>query len=144
MNVIVHPFHFIERSPSMLTIDKYSRVPIYEQIIEQVEMHIALGDMLPESLLPSVRNLSVSLSVNPNTLQKAYTELERRGLCYTVPGNGRFISPDATDKLRTSRQTLLLDIADKTTQLAQAGIPLNDIVTTVTSAYQEATQGGAS
>ena len=55
----------------MFTIDKYSRVPIYEQIIEQVEMHIALGDLAPESLLPSVRSLSVELSVNPNTLQKA-------------------------------------------------------------------------
>lgn len=77
----------------MFTIDKYSRVPIYEQIIEQVEMHIALGDLAPESLLPSVRSLSVELSVNPNTLQKAYAELERRGLCYSVPGNGCFISP---------------------------------------------------
>lgn len=127
----------------MLTIDKYSRVPIYEQIIQQVEMHIALGDMPPDSLLPSVRSLSVELSVNPNTLQKAYPELERRGLCYTVPGNGRFISADAPQKLRSSRQSLLLDIADKTTQLAQAGIPLSDILTTVTSAYNGARQGGA-
>ena len=60
----------------MFTIDKYSRVPIYEQIIEQVEMHIALGDLAPESLLPSVRSLSVELSVNPNTLQKAYAGVE--------------------------------------------------------------------
>ena len=127
----------------MLTIDKYSRVPIYEQIIQQVEMHIALGDMPPESLLPSVRSLSVELSVNPNTLQKAYTELERRGLCYTVPGNGRFISPNAPGKLRSSRQSLLLDVAEKTTKLAQAGIPLADIITTGTSAYNEAKLGGA-
>ena len=88
----------------MFTIDKYSRVPIYEQIIEQVEMHIALGDLAPESLLPSVRSLSVELSVNPNTLQKAYAELERRGLCYSVPGNGRFISPGAPEALRASRR----------------------------------------
>lgn len=127
----------------MLTIDKFSRMPIYEQIIDQIEMHIALGDMAPESLLPSVRSLSVELSVNPNTLQKAYTELERRGLCYTVPGNGRFISPDAPHKLRHSRQSLLLEVAEKTTQLAQAGIPLSDVITTVTSAYNQAKQGGA-
>ena len=67
----------------LLTVDKYSRIPIYEQIVEQVEMHVALGDLAPEDQLPSVRALSVELSVNPNTLQKAYTELERRGLCYT-------------------------------------------------------------
>ena len=72
----------------LLTVDKYSRIPIYEQIVEQVEMHVALGDLAPEDQLPSVRALSVELSVNPNTLQKAYTELERRGLCYTVPGSG--------------------------------------------------------
>lgn len=126
----------------MFTVDKYSRVPIYEQIIAQVEMHIALGDLAPEGLLPSVRSLSVELSVNPNTLQKAYAELERRGLCYSVPGNGRFISPDAAEKLRASRQGLLVDIAEKTGQLAQAGIPLAEIVSAVTRAYQEAKQGG--
>ena len=126
----------------MLTIDKYSRVPIYEQIISQMEMHIALGDLKPDELLPSVRSLSVELSVNPNTLQKAYTELERRGLCYTVPGNGRFISPDAPEKLRTSRQALLGDIAETTIKLAQAGIPLNDVLTAVKSAYNEAMLGG--
>ena len=126
----------------MLTIDKYSRVPIYEQIISQVETLIALGDLPPEGQLPSVRTLSVELSVNPNTLQKAYTELERKGLCYTIPGNGRFISPDAPQKIKTSRQTLLLTIAESTTQLAQAGIPLGDILTTVTSAYHQASEGG--
>ena len=127
----------------MFTIDKYSRGPIYEQIIEQVEMHIALGDLAPESRLPSVRSLSVELSVNPNTLQKAYAELERRGLCYSVPGNGRFLSPGAPEALRASRQALLRDVAEKTGQLAQAGIPLSDIVSAVTRAYNEAKQGGA-
>ena len=126
----------------MFSIDKYSRVPIYEQIIAQFEMHIALGDLTPEQLLPSVRSLSVELSVNPNTLQKAYVELERRGLCYTVSGNGRFIAPDAPEKLRQSRQALLVDIAQTATKLAQAGIPLGDVLTTVSSAYEQAMSGG--
>ena len=105
-------------------------------------MHIALGDLAPEQLLPSVRSLSVELSVNPNTLQKAYVELERRGLCYTVPGNGRFIAPDAPERLRASRQALLVDIAQTATKLAQAGIPLGDVLTTVRSAYENAMSGG--
>ncbi|MDR1158895.1 MAG: GntR family transcriptional regulator [Oscillospiraceae bacterium] len=79
----------------MLSIDKLSRVPIYEQVIEQVEMKIRLGDFAEGELLPSVRALSVALEVNPNTLQKAYAELERRGLCRSTPGNGRFVSVGA-------------------------------------------------
>ena len=127
----------------MLNIDKYSRVPIYEQIIQQVEMHIALGDLPPGELLPSVRSLSVQLSVNPNTLQKAYAELERRGLCYTVPGNGRFIAQDAQEKLRIGRQALLGDIARTATELKQAGIPLEDVLAAVASAYNDPTTGGS-
>lgn len=126
----------------MFSIDIYSRVPIYEQIISQFEMHIALGDLAPGQQLPSVRSLSVELSVNPNTLQKAYAELERRGLCYAAPGNGRFISPDAPEKLRRSRQALLVEIAKTTTELAQAGIPLGDVLTAVSSAYESAATGG--
>ncbi len=126
----------------MIRVDKYSRVPIYEQIIQQVEMRIALGDLPPDSLLPSVRSLSVQLSVNPNTLQKAYTELERRGLCYTVPGNGRFIAPDAQEKLKSSRQALLIDMQATATNLAQAGIPLEDVLDAVRKAYLDALTGG--
>ena len=127
----------------MLTIDKYSRVPIYEQIIRQVEMHIALGDLPPGAVLPSARNLSVQLSVNPNTLQKAYTELERRGLCYTVPGSGRFIAPDAQEKLRIARQALLGEIRQTATQLKQAGIALQDVLNAVTQAYHDEITGGS-
>lgn len=126
----------------MLTIDKYSRVPIYEQIIQQVEMHIALGDLAPGEQLPSVRSLSVQLSVNPNTLQKAYAELERRGLCYSVPGNGRFIDENAQEKLRAGRQALLIDIAATAAQLAEAGIPLEDVLSAVTQAYNDEITGG--
>ena len=106
-------------------------------------MHIALGDLQPGEVLPSVRSLSVQLSVNPNTLQKASAELERRGRCYTVPGNGRFISADAPEKLRAARQALLGDIAHTAMQLAQAGIPLADVLFAVTVAYNEEITGGS-
>ena len=79
----------------MLDIDKFSRIPIYEQVIAQLEKHIQLGTYPPEAPLPSVRALAVSVGVNPNTLQKAYSELERRGLCFSVPGSGRFVARDA-------------------------------------------------
>ena len=70
----------------MFTIDRYSPIPIYEQLIAQFERLILLGILAPNAVLPSVRALSQELSVNPNTIQKAYTELERRGLSFTAPG----------------------------------------------------------
>ena len=83
----------------MFTIDKMSRTPIYEQLISQFEARILSGDIDPEGKLPSVRQLSQELGINPNTLQRAYLEIERRGLCVAVPGNGRFLSKDALLKL---------------------------------------------
>ena len=79
----------------MFQIDRFGRQPIYEQIIEQVEQFVASGAFRPEDQLPSVRALSQTLSANPNTLQKAYAELERRGVTVSVPGSGRYISKDA-------------------------------------------------
>ena len=79
----------------MFQIDRMGRKPIYEQIIEQTELMIASGVLKPGDQLPSVRALSQMLSANPNTLQKAYAELEREGITTSAPGNGRFIGKDA-------------------------------------------------
>ena len=78
----------------LLTIDKLSRTPIYEQVVAQLEMHIQLGSFSQDQALPSVRSLSLELGVNPNTLQKAYAELERRG--YTVRCHATTRSPIGT------------------------------------------------
>ena len=88
----------------MFAVDKYSRVPIYEQIIAQVEMHIALGDLAPESLLPSVRSLSVELSVNPNTLQTACATACRAAGASSPPTRRRSCAPDARRCLPTSQK----------------------------------------
>ena len=76
----------------MFSIDRYSPIPIYEQLIAQFERLILVGILTPNEMLPSVRALSQELSVNPNTIHKAYAELERRGLSQTAPGTGRFIT----------------------------------------------------
>ena len=64
----------------MFVVDVMSRVPVYEQIIKQVEEQVLTGILKEGDKLPSVRSLSVKLSINPNTIQKAYTELDRRQL----------------------------------------------------------------
>ena len=72
----------------MFQINIFNRKPIYEQLIDQTERLILTGILTEEEQLPSVRSLSVELSVNPNTIQKAYAELDRRGLTYVIPGRG--------------------------------------------------------
>ncbi len=67
----------------MFVIDVMSRVPVYEQIINQVEEQILTGLLNSGDKMPSVRSLSVSLSINPNTIQKAYTELDRKAYSHS-------------------------------------------------------------
>lgn len=67
--------------------------PIYEQLMDKIRSLIVSRALAPDEQLPSVRVLSSQLTVNPNTIQKAYRELEREGYIYSVPGKGSFVSP---------------------------------------------------
>ena len=84
---------------SMFTIDNMSRIPVYEQIVREAERQILSGEMRPGDAMPSVRGLAEQLGVNPNTIQKAYAELDHRGLTTSVPGRGSFLREDAMDQL---------------------------------------------
>ena len=76
----------------MIVIDYQNRKPIYEQIVERFQMLIVRGVLEPDSQMPSVRSLATELSINPNTIQKAYTILEQQGYIYPVKGRGHFVS----------------------------------------------------
>lgn len=76
----------------MILIDYKDRRPIYEQIIDRMEMLIIKGVLKPNDQLPSVRSLAVDLSINPNTIQKAYSEMERLGYIYSVKGKGNYVA----------------------------------------------------
>lgn len=76
----------------MIGIDLQNRKPIYEQIVERFQTLIVSGVLEPDSQIPSVRALAVELSINPNTIQKAYTLLEQEGYIYPVKGRGNFVS----------------------------------------------------
>ena len=79
----------------MIIIDYKDTRPIYEQIVERFKILILKDVMKPDEQMPSVRNLAMELSINPNTIQKAYAELERQGFIYTVKGRGSFVSGDS-------------------------------------------------
>ena len=76
----------------MLQLDLKSRKSIYEQVMDQLKEQIMTGQMATGEKLPSVRELSKSIPVNPNTVQKAYRELERQGYVYTTSGVGTFVA----------------------------------------------------
>lgn len=78
----------------MIILDYKDTRPIYEQVVEKLETLILKGVLEPDSQLPSVRSLAAELSINPNTIQRAYTELERQGFIYTVKGRGGFVHYD--------------------------------------------------
>ena len=75
----------------MFQIDAMSREPVYEQIIHQVEQFILTDVLQPEAQIPSVRSVSMTNSINPRTILKAYTELDARGLIQSVPGKGYYV-----------------------------------------------------
>ena len=124
----------------MFQIDRFGRVPIYEQIIEQTQRLIASGALKEGDQLPSVRVLSQELSVNPNTLQKAYSELERRGICVSAPGNGRFVTGDAARIVGEGFLERLDEIKRISEELCVAGIPFEQVLEQVKTAYGKGTK----
>lgn len=76
----------------MIVLDLRDKRPIYEQVVEKISQLIVCGILEPGSKMPSVRNLAIDLSVNPNTIQRAYAQLEQDGYIYTVSGRGNFVA----------------------------------------------------
>ena len=100
----------------MIYIDVRDSRPIYEQIVEKTRMLILRGVIRKDEKLPSVRNMAVELSINPNTIQRAYGELERLGYIYTVKGKGNFAS--GKESLLMEYRKELLDRITQTSELA--------------------------
>jgi GntR family transcriptional regulator len=101
----------------MLSIDLQSRVPIFEQIQNGIIRLVHYGVLVPDEQLPSVRNLAQELGVNPNTVQKAYQQLEGSGMIYSVAGRGSFIS-----ELQSNSDYRHNEIADKLLILLQEAV----------------------
>jgi len=96
-----------------LQINTASRLPIYRQLAEQIRLAIARGDLQAEEQLPSVRQLSKELVVNPNTIARVYLELEREGILDTQPGRGVFVAIPKRELLKRARDERLTEQLDK-------------------------------
>lgn len=105
----------------MILINQRDRRPIYEQIAEKLSDLMARGVLKQDAPLPSVRALATELSINPNTVQRAYLELEREGCIYSVKGRGSFIA--GVQHIRNKkREAVFLDLAELVTRGRAAGI----------------------
>lgn len=119
----------------MIRIDLQSRVPIYEQLKSQIIQLSVLGVWDENQKLPSVRSLAREIGVNPNTVQKAYQELEREGILCTVPGKGSFVSAGTIAREQVRRKGL-----DEVRQSAAKAVQCGCTVQEVLQAAQEAAE----
>ena len=110
-------------------IDTASRLPIYQQLVNQVREAAARGGLRPDERLPSVRQLSRDLVVNPNTVARAYLELEREGLLNTRPGLGVFIAEPRAELTGDARRRRLLETLDRfLTEAVHLGFPVDEVL----------------
>jgi GntR family transcriptional regulator len=109
-----------------------SRQPIYRQLQTQVREGVARGKLRPGEKLPSVRVLSQQLVVNPNTIARAYTELEREGVLHTRQGLGVFVAEPNSDLTRSARRRQLTESADRLlTEAVYLGFTRDEVLETV-------------
>ena len=121
----------------MIIIDYSDKRPIYEQIVERFRTLILNGALEPDEKLPSVRNLAIDLSINPNTIQKAYAELERMGFVYVVKGRGNFVCSDIK-VLQLEKEKLLTEFRGDLKRLREIGITEAELVGCIKEVYKEA------
>jgi len=96
-----------------INIDPSSGLPIYIQIAQQIKTAVAMGRLQPEEPLPSVRQLAVELAVNPNTVARAYLDLEIEGVIYKRQGAGTFVSSQGVEMSKGERRRVLNELLEK-------------------------------
>ena len=118
-------------------INPKNKQPIYEQLIHQLRHQIATGALTASQPIPSVRQLSIGLGVNPNTIQKAYRQMEQEGLIYTVTGKGSFITDDTASFIQKQRKAQLNTLSQEMKKAREIGVPLPDIQKRLLFIYKE-------
>ncbi|WP_042357196.1 GntR family transcriptional regulator [Bacillus rubiinfantis] len=112
----------------MFELDMRSRKPIYEQLVDKMK-ELIMNEMLkPDEQLPSVRTLATELTINPNTIQKAYRELESQGFIYSVKGKGSFVNPNPKIKDTEKLKNVLEELERLILEALFLGIPASDLI----------------
>ena len=119
----------------MISIDTRSRVPIYTQLEKQIIKLINLGVYETDSPLPSVRSMACELGINPNTVAKAYKELEQQGVVYTVTGKGLFVS---SSDLSSVHKLTIKAVKSTLIDAKNSGVDKTTIVKIINEIWEEA------
>lgn len=120
----------------MIHIDYKDKRPIYEQVEEKFQDLIIRGVLKPDERLPSVRSLAIELSINPNTIQRAYAQLEQTGFLYTVKGRGNFVA--AESEWMEQKQKIIFDEARRLVRrAANMGVSKEELLERIGSYYEE-------
>ena len=113
----------------MISLNYRDSRPIYEQIRDGLRKLIVTGALSADEKLPSVRALAAQLAINPNTIQRAYNELEGEGYIYSVPGKGSFAAPDSA-----RRAELLTQVRELLSELRYLGVSQQELLNLVKEA----------
>ena len=111
----------------MISLNYRDARPIYEQVKDGLRKLIVTGAMAPDEKLPSVRALATQLAINPNTIQRAYAELETEGYTYSVPGKGSFVSGDRRAEY-ARREELGTQLRQLAAELRDLGVTTEELV----------------
>lgn len=112
----------------MFELDIRSRKPIYEQLVERLKELIITEVLKTDEQLPSVRTLAQQLTINPNTIQKAYRELETQGYIYSIKGKGSFVSPANDSQNKEKLLKVKNDLMKLLSEAMYLGITANELI----------------
>ena len=119
----------LEIQPFAFRLDAHSGVPVYRQLIDQVQAGIASGALSPGAQLPTVRQVAVDLAINPNTVSRAYREMEIRGLLDTQQGTGTFVADRRVEFSKDERERQLGQLTGEfVSRAGAAGFTLKQLI----------------
>ena len=124
----------------MFELDIRSRKPIYEQLVDKLKELIINEVLKPDEQLPSVRTLASQLTINPNTIQKAYRELENQGFIYSLKGKGSFVHPNHLMKDDTQIKSVKEELEKLIVEALYLGITAEELIQLIEKA--DASKGG--
>src|ERR1700736_1402186 len=128
----------IETADFRFRLDAHSGVPVYRQLIDQVQAAIASGNLKPGDQLPTVRLVAVELAINPNTVLRAYREMEIRGILDTQQGTGTFISDRPAEDSDDSRQRQLTQLVSEfISRAGAAGLTVDELINALKQLHPE-------
>lgn len=120
----------------MIVLDYKDRRPIYEQIVERFQELMFRGVLKADDPMPSVRSMATELSINPNTIQRSYAELERQGFIYTIKGRGSFIS-DYSSIREKRREAIFADLKNLVKEAIYVNITRDEFLSCAGKSYEE-------